>query len=205
MKRIALVLAVLFIIATTAQPAELGFTGGLNMANQTGDWTENKTLLTFGGGAFGSVPLAPQISVQAEVLYMMKGTKWDYEEDGISIEEKFKLTYLEIPVLFKYEVPMEGSISPLFFAGPALGILLSAKVDVAGIELDVKDFTKGTDFGVVFGGGAAVKAGEKAKVMFAARYTLGLSNLNDDPDDPDFSFKNGVISVFGGFAFGFGP
>ncbi len=197
MKRIALVMAVLLVTAGVANSQELGFTGGLNLANQTGDWEDNKMMLAFGGGIFGRLSPAPQIAIQPEVLFMMKGTKWD---EG---DEKFKLTYIDIPVLLMYQFPMEGSVTPSIFAGPYLGILLSAKDEFAGEEIDVKDVVKSTDFGLVFGAGVDIKAGDKGKFIVNGRYALGLSNANDFLPD-ELSYKNAVISFFVGYAFGLG-
>lgn len=204
MKRIALVLAVLFVMTACAQATEVGFQGALNLANMSGDIAENKVLLGFGGGVFARFTPAPQFFVQPEVLYMMKGTKWDLEILDETLELKFKFNYIEIPVLFGYQFPMQGSVSPAIYVGPALGILMSADAEADGESEDMKDFTKSTDFGLVIGGGVDIKTGEKGKFMLGGRYTLGLSNINDDEEDPDFELKNGVISFFVGYGFPIG-
>ena len=125
---------------------------------------------------------------------MMKGTEEDVDEG-----EKLKLDYLEIPVLVKYMIPTEGKISPCFFAGPAVGMLMSAKYG----DEDVKDFTKSIDFGVAFGAGVDVAMGEKGKLTFDARYTLGLANIVDE-EGVDDKVKNANISFMVGYSFPIG-
>ena len=197
MKRIALVLLALLVATTAAHSTELGFTGGLNLANQSGDWVGNKTLLGFGAGVFGRFTPSPGFIIQPEALYMMKGTKFEFLDEEI----KFKCNYIEFAIPFGYAFPLEGAVSPVFFVGPAMGILMSAKLTYEGESENVKEFLKSTDIGLLFGAGVDIKTGEKGKFMLGGRYTLGLTNINDDPADPDFKMKNGVFSIFAGFAF----
>ena len=191
-------MTVILLTAAFAQATEVGLTGGLNMANMTGDYDENKSMLAFGGGTYARLSLVPQFTIQAEVLYMQKGTKWD---EG---DEKLTLTYLEVPVLLMFNFPTPGPVSPSVFAGPYLGYLLDAKSDFEGEEYDAKAAFKDFDFGVVLGAGIDLKVGPSGKVFFNGRYSRGLSNINDLPVD-DFSLKNGVLSFFVGYSMGVGP
>ncbi|MEW6412903.1 MAG: porin family protein [Candidatus Zixiibacteriota bacterium] len=200
MRRIVIVLAVVLLTAAFAQATELGFKAGLNLANLTGDVENNKAMMTFGGGAFAKFMVAPQIFIKPEVVYMMKGTKGDSDD----FDEKMKFNYIEIPVLLGYQFPTQGSVSPSLFVGPAVGILMSAKYELEGVEVDIKDFTKSTDFGLVLGGGVDFGLGTSGKLAFDARYTVGLTNLNDDVDADEFEFKNTVFSFFVGYAFPIG-
>ena len=63
---------------------------------------------------------------------------------------------------------------------------------------DVKDYFKGIDFGLNFGLGYKLENG----LNFAARYNLGLSDLNDaDEIFGSDSYKNAVIQLSVGFFF----
>lgn len=207
--------AMLLVVPAQAQmKTELGLKGAVNMANLSGDVTDNKMMLAFGGGVFARIMPSPQFCIQPEVLYMMKGCKFD--DVGTTTDMKTTLSYIEVPVLVKYMIPTEGNISPSIFAGPAVGFLMSAKakatVDGTEEDMDIKDYLKSIDFGVAFGAGVDFAVGEKGKITFDARYTLGLTNGNDVSAadaaaagmDVDDSFKNGVISVMVGYAFPIG-
>ena len=198
MRKLTLILAVLLLATPLVQATEFGVTGGLNMANMTGDYDDNKSMIAFGGGTYARLSLVPQFSIQAEVLYMQKGTKWD---DG---DEKLTLSYLEVPVLLMFNVPTPGPVSPKFFAGPYFGYLLDAKDDFEGEELDVKEAFKDFDIGVVLGAGVDLKVGPSGKVFFNGRYSRGMSNVNDILPDM-FSVKHGVLSFFVGYSMGVGP
>lgn len=194
--------AVMFITIAPAKATEFGIMGGLNMANMTGDFEDNKAMMTFGGGVFGRVSPSPQFTIQSELLYMQKGTKWEGAEG--EDDEEMTLTYVEVPVLLMYNFPMPGPISPCVFAGPYFATLLSAKDKFEGEELDVKELFKDTDFGAVFGVGVDIKTGASGKFFFNGRYSLGLSNVNDFLPE-EFSVKHGVMSVFAGYAISLGP
>jgi len=68
-------------------------------------------------------------------------------------------------------------------AGPQEGFLMSAKAKVGGESEDLKDVTKGIDFGLDFRVGYKMDSG----LNFGCRYNLGLSDINDDPE---YSGKN---------------
>ena len=178
-------IAFVMISPAHAVPPAFGIKGDVGLTNLTGDVTGNKSMLSFGGGFLFQYMASPQFAIQPEAAFVLKGAK---EDNPGGPEEKLKLTYVEIPVLVKFKPKMNGSIQPAIFAGPALGILVSAKA----ASVDVKDQFKSTDFGAVFGAGIELAAGAKGKVSFDARYALGLSNILKDSGD--VSVKNGVAS-----------
>jgi hypothetical protein len=82
-------------------------------------------------------------------------------------------------------------------AGPQVGFLMSAKAKAEGEEEDLKDFVKGIDFGFNLGLGYKMESG----LNFAARYNLGLSNINDGEGSDDFKNQNSVMQVSVGYMF----
>ncbi len=167
-----------------------GFKAGLSMSTLTGDIDGVKAKAGFAGGAFLTYNFSPAMAVQPEVIYCMKGVK---AEVG---DMKLKLDYLVIPVLLKYDVPTQGKISPNIFAGPELGILLSAKKG----DVDIKDSTESVDFGISFGAGIDF-AMESGKITLDARYTVGLSNVAKTEEGDNTSVKNGTFMVLLGYGF----
>jgi hypothetical protein len=206
---------------------ELGVKAGFNLATMSGDLTgwqktlheydwgssdysdnygnSSRTLPRF--GLFATFHVNEAFGVQTEFLYVKKGVKGSGEAnitDGTMLEiakitETVSLTYLEIPLLLKYKLPLQGSVQPAFFFGPALAIKASAtnetEIDVtfqtptgsaslqgAG-EPDI-DNTKSTDFGLVLGGDIGIKMGQ-VRLYLDARYTLGFSQQFEDVDPDD--------------------
>jgi len=194
---------------------EFGVKAGVNLANLTGDdadmeEADKKMLLGFGGGAFGRFLLAEgQFCIQPEILYMMKGAKYEGTGDAEDAEAKIKANYICIPILLKYNIPTEGGFKPNVFVGPEFGILMSADIteeyEGEEEEEDIKDYLKSLDLGLTFGAGFDYAVNETGKLTFDARYTMGLSTVDDTfGDDEELTIKNAVISVMVGYAFGMG-
>ena len=196
-----------------------GVKGGLNIATLTGDEVEDaKSKIGFNFGGFLAYEFNEMFSLQLEVLFTMKGAKFEdeytEEEDDYEYYEKYEgswnLNYLEIPILAKLNIPMKGNIKPNVFLGPALGVTLTATYEYdyeykgyedgqlvdeysGSIDGDIEDI-KGVDFGLVFGAGI-----EFGKIIVDARYNLGLSTIEENGEDVEV--KNNVISVMLGYSF----
>ena len=97
-----------------------------------------------------------------------------------------KLTYLELPVLFRFTIPTQGNVSPSIFAGPSVGIKLRSKGSATSpgfsVEADLEN-TKGIELGLVFGGGITVGRND-TKIFLDGKYNLGLTNIFDDVINP---------------------
>jgi hypothetical protein len=170
-------LGVLFTAYSFAQIG-LGIKGGVNFANVSGtDAPPNaKTLTGFAAGGYLEISLPLLFTIQPEILYSQKGTTYDQSIFGTNVKVTAKLNYLEIPVLVKYSFPVPV-VKPSLYAGPAMGILLSAKAkaEAAGQsqEEDIKSQTTSTDFGLVVGASANI-----AIITVDVRYTLGLTTID---------------------------
>ncbi len=175
-----------------------GVKGGLNLADVSLDPEDPDSPccgMKAGGalGAFLNVG-TPTVSFQPELLYSMKGAKGsDAFEDA-----RIKINVVEIPLLLRADPMSENRVHPFVTIGPAVSFRTSAKFeDPSGEEEDLKDDTKSTDFGMIFGGGIAA-----GPATIELRYDLGLRNLADDPDDPDLSAKTRTLSILFGIRFG---
>jgi Outer membrane protein beta-barrel domain len=168
-----------------------GAKGGFNLANLTGpDVNDNKMKLSFHVGAFANVPIADKFSFQPELVYSAQGAKFEDPGD----DDKYKLSYLNIPLLGQYNDPSG------FYAetGPQIGFLLAAKLKSDGNTSDIKDGFKTLDFAWAFGAG--YKFTEKASV--GVRFNLGLANVIDDNDAKvrNSVFQIGIAYTIGSFA-----
>ena len=235
---IALFICLSLVVTAAAQsPVKFGVKGGLALADMTGDgWddieaslevtADNSFKAGFAGGAFFEMPLgASGLALHPEVLFVMKGSKADLtstEDASVTVTTKIKQTYLEVPVLLKYNIPTQGQISPNLFAGPYAAFKMSSKIEfedvpaAAADELTSGDIenAKSVDFGVAFGGGVDFAVGPKSKLTLDVRYSLGLTDAFDDDNGEDddkiyltddqekgLKFKNSDIRFMVGFMF----
>jgi hypothetical protein len=180
--------------ATAQLKWEGGVKGGLSMANFYGDDIDNTSLkIGAAGGAFVTAHVTEMFGVRLEGLYVQKGAK--YDSAGVTADWKFD--YIEIPLLGVASFAAAEKMMINVFAGPALGILVSAKVE----DLDVKDNMKSMDFGVT-GGAGFTYAMEAFTILLEGRFTLGLMSIDDT--EAEANVKNMNFAVMGGFAIPFG-
>lgn len=197
MKKLLLiaVLALFSFNALNAQsPFRIGVKAGVNFSDITGEMVDSFNGRTaFHAGFMVEGFKCEKFALQAELVYSLQGS--DYEEEEFDISGTVKVDYLNIPIMGKYYVAEGFSLQ----AGPQIGFLLSATDEFEGEEEDIKDFLKGTDFGVNFGLGYELDNG----LNFAARYNVGLS---DNLDTTEFEsegaeYKNSVIQISVGWFF----
>jgi hypothetical protein len=197
MKKLLFVLfaLALFSISTQAQ-MQLGLKAGLNLANLSGDDAgspDSKTAFAFGG--FFTYQFSPMFAIQPEIYYSMKGATDKMTIEGTTIDLTYTFDYIEIPVLVKFIIPIQGStVKPAIFAGPYLALNTTAKIKAEyqgqSEEEDI-DELKSSEFGLQFGGGVGFPVGS-GELGFDIRYIMGLSNIFDVEGDPDV--KNTVIN-----------
>ena len=199
---------VIIVLAIAIQPIfaqddamQFGVKAGLNLANISFDpepeGVSFDAATKFGLGGIMLYPLSEVLDLQVEAMYLFKGSKVDVFGDVIVVE--FNFTYLSVPVMGRYNLG-SGDTSPYIVVGPEFGFLLSAKVKVDDEEEDIKDTTKSIDLGLNIGAGVSMDMGTMP-VFAEVRYSLGLSDIKDDPDDPDTTAKTTGIQLFVGMMF----
>lgn len=207
MKKIATVLimvATLLFATNVMAQVQLGLQGGVNLGDVSIDPLEAnystgmRTGVIFGGVLFYS--FSPIIGLQVEPAYSQNGATIDYSEtDGghtYKMEGTVKADYIEIPVMLRATFG-EGPVQPFLTAGAAVGFVLGDvtmegdKYLIDGVDVtsmvpsDEKTdtlLTKSTDFMLRFGGGVVIPLGQ-ANIFIEGLYSLGLSDINDDPDN----------------------
>jgi opacity protein-like surface antigen len=215
MKKLTILLIipiVLFMVLPVGAQNRIGIVGGLNFANvnsddleaalsaETGADVSLANSLGFGFGGVLGIVLSENAALHLQPMYIQKGAKIEVEIAGFDEDVKFKLAYLEVPVMLKLTFGTSEA-KPYVMAGPTIGYLLSAKV-TNGDEEDLKDTIKDFDFGLGFGAGVSFPAGNNM-VFVEGRYALGLTNVDDDPDDP-IDAKTKGIQIFAGITFPLG-
>ena len=198
----AIAIGVLLEMAMAVQPSiaqdkvpEFGVKAGLNFANISWDIPEGSfetvSINKFGVSGILLYPLSELLDAQVELMYLQKGAKFE--------ELKWNFDYLSIPVLVRFNFSSEDA-STYIVSGLEIGFLLSAKLENLGAEEDIKDVVKSIDLGLNIGAGVSMDMGTMP-VFGEVRYSLGLSDINDDPYDPDTSVKTTWMQLFVGMMF----
>lgn len=182
---------------------KFGLKGGLNFTNMYIDKVgDDKMKVGWHAGVFAKVPLAKGVSLQPELLYSNKGSKLNYTDQLIGVGEyRFNLNYWELPVLLSFNIAENFHIN----AGPYIAYL--SKADITDINENgtvdqlVKlneDSFKRWDAGAAAGIGFDVE-----KFTLGARYTLGLTKINNSSLLSQLApnSKNSALNIFIGFSF----
>ena len=183
---------------------EFGVKGGFNMSNLYGsgdDVDDNNILYGFNAGVYATLPISDFVAIQPEILYSAQGSKSEgplnIEGDIYDVKATLKMNYINVPVMFKYQIADKFSLE----AGPYVGFLTKAKLefDIEGLGSgteDMKDNVKSTDFGIGVGMNY-----EFSDVIFAnARYQAGLTEIGDSEAGGN-NIKNSVFQIGLGFRF----
>ena len=188
-----LIVTLTFILLTSVSANaqhRFGISPGLSLANiyitQDLGSVDKKSKPGFDGGVFAEFNVSPMFAVQPEINYSMQGVKLT-DATGKAF---FNFNYLTVPVLAKVK-PVKGLG---IFAGPQLGILLSANTkDATGKKTDVKDMLESTDFYAVLGIEYQLPSGFFAGV----RYNIGFQKVIEDSGE---YLKNRYASIRVGYS-----
>lgn len=118
---------------------------------------------TFGGFLNFKSLKNKKFQFEINFLYTRRGNNAKYKyidpEDTNSFQEKrvrFRLGYIEIPLLFKLMLNKGGTIRPYLFAGPVYSGLIGAKqktITDRTLEYNARNWFKKDDFGLMIGWG----------------------------------------------------
>lgn len=203
MKKIIPVLLIALLISTPAMAGtSFGVTGGLNLSKFSGedineDMNDMKMGIALGG--YANIGITPMFSIQPELLYSMKGSKYTMETATDTTERTTKMNYIEMPILFKVTPPMAGMMSPELFLGPYFGYNITAESEVNGTTSDI-DSVKAFDYGLVAGAGVGFSAGP-GTINLNGRYEMGLSSIDDSSAEADWKNTNIAIRLSYSFPF----
>ena len=207
-RAVLLALALLAPAAAHAVSIEKGVKAGVNLSGFRGtfaDLADTKTKAGFVGGAFVAFGFAPDLVIQVEGLYCMKGVKLVSErtDDSGNVLGTFDtfedLRYLEVPVLLRGTLLRTSPVQPMYYLGPTIGFSLGGKLrrDEPGpVSVDLEHL-KTVDLGLALGVGAGFRLGGR-KVLTEVRYTTGFADIYDvagalyDSINQEFSLTAGL-------------
>jgi Outer membrane protein beta-barrel domain len=190
--RVASLLSILALAAPTAARAQMplphpsfGLVGALNVASLGGsDASGLDSKVSFSVGGFVRLPMSPMWSFQPELEYAGKGAKSSDNTGSGSI----KLSYLEVPLLFRVAAPSTPAGQLFGEFGPALAFKVdctvsassggvSASTSCANAGADAKSF----DFGGLVGAGYEFPMGSHA-LSLGVRYNYGFTEVSSGSD-----------------------
>ncbi len=205
-----LVLLLLLTLAPGAA-ADVGFgvKGGLSVSTlhgrlPTDGLLENAAMYGFAGGAWATLPLGRAFALQAEVVYVAKGTSLgkvaltDSGGSQVGTAEVIEaVEYLELPLLLRVGLPLQGRLDPYLLAGPVVGLRLSQRLKLTGDASASTpiDFFRRADLGVALATGFEMGRGP-ARGAFEVRYTLGLTPATEDAYSD--AARNGSFQLMAG-------
>lgn len=197
-----------------AGPLSFGVEGGADFSNVDKAVTLNTLLASqgfqttgftsiagFTGGAFGEWQFQSSFSLRAEVFYSMKGTQIKTISPLGYSQEVANWDYLEIPVVIRYQLPLDWGIKPSLFVGASYGTLLQAQQTTTSNSLPtiVNNSSSGfnpSDFNFVGG----IEA-DWEQWLLNIRYSLGLSQIYTGNENgvPYTSAHNITLTILAGY------
>lgn len=206
--RVALLFSLLLCVSTSygQQRFSAGPRVGLNLSNYWGNADGMSFKPGIAAGAFLMYSSLNHFGISADVLYSQRGTKYD---NG-AIKFTQRVNYLEVPVVARYFLTLNGNFRPNIFVGPSLGIKLNAKrVDGSSAAFNGEnsnDF-RNLDLGATGGFQLNWGTGNRQHFLIDARYNLGLSDVQTNLPNlwgQRSSLQNSTITIALGYAFGVG-
>jgi hypothetical protein len=173
-----------------------GVIAGANLATISGGYFQKVSNRTgFMGGLMAVLPVARKFAVQPEIMFTMKGANSD--SGGISATAR--MSYIELPVLTRFESPASGRVKPFVYGGPGFAYRTSCTLEghyASGAPIVVLgDKTvscdeqahqgqsaspgveyRRTDVDGIIGGGLAFDVGGRTMTV-GARYDVGFVNF----------------------------
>lgn len=229
MKRLVLlaVLAAGMMFSAKAQETTWGIRGGLNLSKVSNKYTgpiddggsksdyegNFKNRVGFHLGVILDWGLCERFYIQPGLFFTTRGAKIEGSEEGVGLEMKIHTSYLQLPILASYRIPLTDYIQWQINAGPYLAYGLGGKTKLAvgpnSMEgdsfgsLDKKDTEevrgglKRFDAGLSFGTGISIR-----KMYFGLSYDLGLANIADKAQwGSDYKIRNRNCAVTVGYNF----
>lgn len=182
-----------------------GVLAGVNVASFGGsdgdDLEDSRTGFLVGG--FAVVRLSPVFAFQPEVLYAQKGAGGSFTEEGSTASVEFQLSYLEVPLLLRLDVPGGTAARPFLLVGPSVALNVGCEVEASfdgvtgSADCDEEDAAEpqSVDFGGLVGGGLEFPLGTRS-LSVGVRYTYGFSDVFDGAD-----VQNRTLGIVAGLRF----
>lgn len=162
------------------------------------------TLLTPHVGVTFEMEFVHPLYFQLDVEYITKGIVSNFTSSGGEVGvEKYRFTYLNVPLLFRFHLPIASGISVSSAFGGAPSFLLAKVQSLSFRNTDttiaINRGLKNYDFSLEFRAGLEYALTSTLSVSATARYLLGMENVLvlADGIDPRSWKSRGLAISFG--------
>jgi len=187
---------------------------GATISKITGDPKANTFLPGFTGGFYVMYSDINHFGISGDVLFSQRGGKYDFIElNNIRYTYTQRINYIEIPIMARYFLNLEGALRPNVFAGGAAGFRLNAKQkniqenDTRFDDFDNTDLYKPVDLSFLVGVGLNFKIAKARWIQTDIRYQQSLvTTFNGSPQAGTSTpnYRNSSFSVLFSYALGVG-
>lgn len=180
--------------------AEFGVKGGLNFSNlYTEDVDDQNMLAGFNLGLFTEIPVSDMVSVQPEINFTTKGAQLVYNNALVQGTAKFRLNYVEIPLLLKINVADAFNVH----VGPYAALLVDSKItnETENGTFDFENTINPDDLNKFDAGLAAGIGFDTSSFGLGLRYNYGLVTVGKERTflGQTYTFpnsKNSALSLY---------
>lgn len=155
---------------------EFGVKGGFNMSNlYQSEADDNNVIYGFNAGVYATLPISDFIAIQPEILYTTKGAELDYNNAFLQGNAKFKLNYIEVPLLVRVNITKNFNVH----AGGYASYLVSSKVTGDG-DIDFDEVVDTDDLNKFDAGLSAGVGVDFSPISVGLRYNYGLTTVGKE-------------------------
>ena len=178
---------------------DFGVKAGVNMSIVSEDF-ESTPLYSFHAGGYFEAEITDGVIIRPELLYSSEGFNAEFynPEFDSNVENEFKLDYLSLVMVFKYEIAEGFGIE----GGGTLSYLLSGEQTVTSSNVsssrDIKDDLAKIDVALTGGLYYEFESG----LNFSLRYSYGIKSVFKSEDGftrSDFSRR--LVQLSAGYSF----
>ena len=195
MKKIFVLIAVAIVSMSAMAQVQFGAKVGVDATNFWGKDINHGMQFNYQAGLVMEYKFTPSFAIAPEVVFAAQGGKFDavdfhFGDMVFNKDLTYHTNYINVPVMLKFYTSPKFSID----LGPQVGFNVYSKYALEDFDaVDIKDGTKGVDFGVGLGG--TYNLTDNAFVQ--ARYTMGMTKVFDN----DADVKNGNVQLAFGMKF----
>ena len=194
MKKLFVLIAAAIVCMSAMAQVQFGAKVGVDATNFWGKDIPHGMQLNYQAGLVMEYKFSPKFAIAPEAVFAAQGGKFDaadyFDGPNSGKDATYHTNYINVPVMLKFYTAPNFSID----FGPQVGFNVYSKYTIEDMKaVDLKDGTKGVDFGVGLGG--TYNLTDKAFVQ--ARYNMGLTNVFEG----DADCKNGNIQLAFGMKF----
>lgn len=181
--------------------ADFKIMGGLNLSKYNILWEDENTEWNYKMGFLVGIGLEKNLThnviLEFDILFFKKGCSVEFS-DFPDLKAKYDINAISIPFLLRIKNMFSYGSSPYFLGGIEISAILSHKVKFEKeMAMNIKNHTKSTDFGLVFGCGYEIEMQEQLYFFIEARYHLGIRNIMSNPSEEHGMKTNAILIMIG--------